>query len=119
VLVTLRAVEVWRLRTVLEVPDHKWLELKQSSANDEEWRERTVLYFLQTHPLAGWEMLGGELLGWEEHTALEKVKVHIKPEDGTYVLILMNTCRQYVKDFHGLALFIIPRYSYSHVQTTL
>jgi hypothetical protein len=82
VLAALRSVEVWRLGVVLDVPRTKWEELKGQSANDEEWRERLVQYFLQTHPLAGWGLLGGTLLWWGHPAAVEEVKVHIVPEEG-------------------------------------
>jgi hypothetical protein len=83
VLAALSTVQVWRLKNVLGVPASKREELKNQSENDEEWRVRMVQYFLQTHPLAGWEMLGGELLWGEEYAAaVEEVKVHIEPEEG-------------------------------------
>jgi hypothetical protein len=85
VLAALRSVEVWRLGGVLDVPATKREELKGQSANDEEWRERMVQYFLQTHPQAGWVWLGGRLLRWKYAAAVEEVKVHIVPEEGMYV----------------------------------
>ena len=66
---------------ILEVPSTKKQELKRS-ANDEERKKGLVKYFLDTHPIASWERLGGELLCWGESKAVEEVKVHIKPNEG-------------------------------------
>jgi hypothetical protein len=85
VLTALKRVGVWRLGDVLELPVTKSEELKDQSENDEEWRERIVQYFLQTHPLVGWEWLSGELLRLGYAAAMEKVKVHIVPEEGMCV----------------------------------
>lgn len=67
---------------VLEVPYTKREEVKQQSTSDEEQREGMVKYFMQTHPSATWEWLGGRLLWLEEYEAVRDVKVHIKPNEG-------------------------------------
>ena len=70
-------------RYVLEVPGTKRDEVEQQSASAE-WREGLVKYYMDTHPNASWEGLGGGLLFLEEEAALEEVKVHIKPTEGEY-----------------------------------
>ena len=72
----LRAMQyVLKLRLVLEIPQ----KLLQQE------REGSVNYFLQTHPYASWEWLGGSLLFWEQDKSVRHVKSHIKPDEGMYV----------------------------------
>jgi hypothetical protein len=85
-LASLRAVEVWQLQNVLDIPDTKGAELQDRSENDEALRKRMVQYFLQTHPQAGWGCLAGRLLWYGfSAAAMEEVMVHIEPEEGMYV----------------------------------
>ena len=85
VLAAVRTVrDVERLANVLEVPDTKRAEVEQQSASAEERREGLVKYYMDTHPYASWEGLGGELLSRGEEAAMEEVKVHIKPTEGEY-----------------------------------
>ena len=69
---------------VLEVPATKRGEVRQQSASDEERREGLVKYYVDTHPNASWEHLGGKLLRRGEDAAMEEVKVHIKSTEGEY-----------------------------------
>ena len=85
VLAAVRTVGVKRLGLdVLEVPRTKRDEVEQQSASVEERREGLVKYYMDTHPNASWEWLGGRLLLWGEEAAMEEVKVHIKPTEGEY-----------------------------------
>ena len=94
VLAAVRTVRVGILgRYVLEVPDAKEDEVEQQSASVEERRKGLVKYYMDTHPNASWEHLGGRLHRKEEEAALEEVKVHIKPTEGEYgVSIDMCQC---------------------------
>ena len=68
---------------VLAVPAYLVMMLMQSPSSEEE-REGLVNYFLQTHPYASWEWLGGELLQLQsDENAVRHVKSHIKPDEGT------------------------------------
>ena len=79
------------LRLVLEVPGNLMMKLRRQSASSEEEREGLVNYFLQTHPYASWEWLGGKLLQLQhdenvvrhDENAVRHVKSHIKPDEGT------------------------------------
>ena len=72
------------LRLVLGVPGRFVMKLRQQLASSEEEREALVNYFLQTHPCASWESLGGELLYWQyAEDVVRQVKSHIKPDEGT------------------------------------
>ena len=71
-------------RYVLELPGTKRDEVRQQSASVEERREGLVKYYMDTHPNASWEGLGGRLLYVQEEAAMEEVKVHIKPTEGEY-----------------------------------
>ena len=76
----LRSVGVWTLRDVLKIPvsvHWRWSE--------EERREKCIDYFLRVSPYTSWEWIGCRLLSWEEDTALQAVKGHIKPNEGEYV----------------------------------
>ena len=84
VLAAVRTVSVVRLGGVLRVPRTKQDEVQQQSASDEERREGLVKYYMDTHPNASWEHLGGKLLYWGENAAMEEVKVHIKSTEGEY-----------------------------------
>ena len=78
---TVQDVEMW---LVLEVPENIVMKLRQQSGSNEVEREGLVNYFLQTHPYASWEWLGGKLLYWQHHeNAVQHVKSHIKPDEGT------------------------------------
>ena len=68
------------LEAVLNIPDKvatRWSE--------EERREKCIDYFLRVSPYTSWEWIGGRLLYFEEDTALQAVKGHIKPNEGEYV----------------------------------
>ena len=69
---------------VLGIPYTKRAEVRQQSASDEERREGLVKYYMDTHPNASWERLGGEFRRLGEEAAMEEVKVHIKPTEGEY-----------------------------------
>ena len=74
----LRAVQdVWMLGHVLEVPLQVGMKLQQE-------REGSVDYFLQTHPYASWEWLGGRFLFWEQDKSVQHVKSHIRLGEGMY-----------------------------------
>ena len=97
VLAAVRTVDLKTLEiSVLAVPfnkRHKRDEVEQQSASDEERMEGLVKYYMDTHPNASWEHLGGQLLKWGEEAAMEEVKVHIKPTEGEYgVSIDMCQC---------------------------
>ena len=82
--------DVETLEGVLEVPDAKAEEVERQSASYKERREGLVKYFLQTHPNASWEWLGGRLLWWEKNAAaVQSVKVHIKPNEGEYDYVVL------------------------------
>ena len=76
----LRSVDVERLEDVLWIP----LPVRESWS-DEERREKCIDYFLRVSPYTSWEWIGGQLLWYEEDTALQAVKGHIKPNEGEYV----------------------------------
>ena len=76
----LRSVDVGRLEYVLGIPDHA-----ATGGSDEERRMKYIDYFLRVSPYTSWEWIGGLLLSWEEDTALQAVKGHIKPNEGEYV----------------------------------
>ena len=93
VLAAVRTMDVGILGDVLRVPGTKRDEVEQQSASVEERREGLVKYYMDTHPNASWEDLGGKLLQEGEEAALEEVKVHIKPTEGEYgVSIDMCQC---------------------------
>ena len=93
VLAAVRTLDVRILGDVLEVPYTKRDEVEQQSASVEERREGLVKYYMDTHPNASWEHLGGRLHYKEEDAAMEEVKVHIKPTEGEYgVSIDMCQC---------------------------
>ena len=83
VLAALQSVEESdRVGGMLDVWSHRREELKGKSASDSQYRESLVKYWLETHPFASWEHLGGVLLRNEETAALQDVKRGIKPERG-------------------------------------
>ena len=84
VLAAVRTVDVGILEGVLRVPLTERYEVEQQSASAEERREGLVKYYMDTHPNASWEGLGGGLLYVKEEAAMEEVKVHIKPTEGEY-----------------------------------
>ena len=89
VLAALRTVQDKKLRIVLGVPENLVMKLRQQSASCEEEREGLVNHFLQTHPYASWEWLGGKLLYRQHHeNAVQHVKSHIKPDEGTVKEVL-------------------------------
>ena len=94
VLAAVRTVrDVGTLGNVLGVPLTKRDEVEQQSASVEERREILVKYYVDTHPNASWEWLGGRLLWSGEDAAMEEVKVYIKPTEGEYgVSIDMCQC---------------------------
>ena len=51
----------------------------------EEERREGIDYFLRVSPYTSWEWIGGNLLYYEEDTALHAVKGYIKPNEGEYV----------------------------------
>jgi len=67
---------------VMKIPRIIREDIQCNYPQDNNRREQLIKYYLQTHPRASWELLGGELLFNEEHSALEKVKVHIRHEQG-------------------------------------
>ena len=76
----LRSVGVRRLEAVLSSPPSvHW------SWSEEERREKCINYFLRVSPYTSWEWIGGQLLLYEQDTALKAVKGHIKPNEGEYV----------------------------------
>ena len=68
-----------KLVNVLEI-----LLPKERKLSQQEEREHLVNSFLQTHPYASWEWLGGSLLHRQQN-ASRLVKSHIKPNEGMYV----------------------------------
>ena len=80
VLAALSTVEEKRLGSVLEVPPTKRRELKEHSEDD--YRKRLITHYLQSSPCASWEDIGGQLLYWEEASALDAVKQFLQPEEG-------------------------------------
>ena len=76
----LRSVGVRRLEAVLWIPSSV-----RRRGSEEERRVKYIDYFLRFSPYASWECIGGQLLYWEEDTALQAVKGHIKPKEGEYV----------------------------------
>ena len=86
VLAALRTVQdVNMLRHIFEVPYGMEKKLLQQPASSEE-EKGLVNYFLQTHPCASWEWLGGKLLSYcQDENAVRHVKSHIKPDEGMYV----------------------------------
>ena len=93
VLAAVRTMDVVTLMDVLDVPGTKRDEVEQQSASEEEEREGLVKYYVNTHPNASWEHLGGGLLWWKEEEAMKEVKVYIKPTQGEYgVSIDMCQC---------------------------
>ena len=97
VLAAVRTVNVGILEGVLGVPRTKQDEVEQQSASAEERREGLVKYYMDTHPNASWEGLGGRLLYVQEEAAMEEVKVHIKPTEGEYgvqcAILVAATCQ--------------------------
>ena len=75
----LRSVDVGTLKVVLNIPDEV-----AAGGSDEERRVKYIDYFLRVSPYTSWECIGGELLYFEEDTALQAVKGHIKPNEGEY-----------------------------------
>ena len=73
----LRSVDVGTLEDVLRIPYVR--------GSEEERREKCIDYFLCVSPYTSWECIGGQLLWYEEDTALQAVKGHIKPNEGEYV----------------------------------
>ena len=76
----LRSVYVGTLEYVLKIP----LSVR-GRGSEEERREKCIDYFLRVSPYASWEWIGGRLLCYEEDTALQAVKGHIKPNEGEYI----------------------------------
>ena len=68
---------------VFEAPLQVKMKLQQNM-------EGLVNYFLQTHPYASWEWLGGKLLYLEQDKSVQYVKSHIKPDEGMYVGTSIN-----------------------------
>ena len=69
---------------ILYVSDYKKRKLLHDFSDDDDYKEACVLWYLQTHPHASWEHLGGRLLWWGENEALQKVKGHITPKPGVH-----------------------------------
>ena len=86
-LAAVKTVEGEKLAEALDVPFPKREELKKQSTTDEDFKHGLATYFLGTHPFASWAHIGGALLCWEEEEALEGVKAHIVPEQGTQLRI--------------------------------
>ncbi len=69
-----------RVGVMLAVHDARRKELKGKSASD--YREGLVKHWLEIHPLASWEELGGVFLLNEEKAALQAVKGKVQAERG-------------------------------------
>ncbi len=69
-----------RVGVMLGVPDARMEELKGKSASD--YREGLVKHWLEMHPFASWEWLGGRLLQVEENAALQAVRGKVQAERG-------------------------------------
>ena len=62
------------LDVVLEIPRKKMRS-----------RDDSIKYYIDTHPIAGWNHLAGSLLCEKQQTALKKVKVNITADKGKCV----------------------------------
>ncbi len=67
---------------LLAVPDARREELKGKSASDSQYREGLVKHWLEVHPFASWEDLGGVFLMNELNAALQAVKGKVQAERG-------------------------------------
>ena len=76
--------DVGRLEAVLGIPRSVSRSVRWS-VGEEKRREKCIDYFLRVSPYTSWEWIGGQLLHWEEDTALQAVKGYIKPNEGEYV----------------------------------
>lgn len=84
VLAAVETVESWMLAEyVLEIQLYKRQDLEHRHPNDDDYRRGCVQYYLDTSPCASWEHIAGHLLFWEEGTALDKLKRHLQPKQGT------------------------------------
>ena len=74
------------LEYVLGIPSPKWKEMRTRCVEEDTYRGELVHYYLSTHPQASWNHLAGELLGSQQHSALEKVKGKVKADKGRCVV---------------------------------
>ena len=74
------------LEIVLEIPRPKWEEMRTRCVEEDTFRGELVHYYLGTHPQASWNHLARRLLGWQQHSTLEKVKGKVKADKGRCVV---------------------------------
>ena len=85
----METVEVERLEDCLRVPSSVKVELRQQCDNDEERRNELISWWLLSSPYAldSWKWLSGQLLCWEEESALAAAKRYVHQTPGTYIII--------------------------------
>ena len=72
----------------LGVPHSVWGKLQQQCDNDEERRNELISWWLQSSPCAldSWKWLSGQLLHYEEESALAAAKRYVHQTPGMNVL---------------------------------
>ena len=84
----LETVEVGQLGDCFIVPGSVRGKLRQQCDNDEERRNELISWWLQYSPYAldSWKWLSGQLLFWEEESALAAAKIYIHQTPGMSVI---------------------------------
>ena len=77
-----------RLGDCLLVPNSVWEKLQKQCDNDEERRNELISWWLQSSPYAldSWNWLSGQLLFYEEESALAAAKRYVHQTPGMNVL---------------------------------
>ena len=100
----LETVEVWRLGDCFIVPGSVRRKLRQQCDNDEEHRNELISWWLQCSPYAldSWKWLSGQLLFYEEESALAATKRYIHQTPGINYWhahihnVICNQCYMYL-----------------------
>ena len=74
------------LENVLVIPQPKSKEMRLYYADEEDYRKKLVECYITMSPLASWNHVAGQLLYWEHHGVLEKVKDKVKVDKGGCVV---------------------------------
>lgn len=89
----LETVEVWELKYCLSVPSSVKKKLQQQYEKDEDYRNELISWWLQSSPYAldSWNWLSGQILSWEEESALAAVMTYVHQTPGKSAVSALAT----------------------------